>query len=46
VLVAYVEDGQLLGQGAGMATLVVPGDSTNARYVNGITAITVSPAGS
>ncbi len=45
VLIAYSEDGQLLGQGAGMATLVVPGDSTNSRYVNSITGITVSPAG-
>ncbi len=44
VLVAYSQDGQLLGSGYGMAMLVVPGDSTNSRYVASITKIVVVPA--
>ncbi len=44
ILVAYAEDGQPLGQGAGMAQLVVPGDSTNSRYIQSITSITLSPS--
>jgi DMSO/TMAO reductase YedYZ molybdopterin-dependent catalytic subunit len=44
ILVAYAADGQLLGLGYGMAELVVPGDSTDSRYVTSIMSITVSPA--
>jgi plastocyanin len=46
ILVAYEKDGQLLGQGDGMAELVVPGDTMGGRYVSSITSITVSPASS
>lgn len=44
VLVAYMDGGQLLGDGQGMARLVVPGDSHGARYVSSITEITVLAA--
>jgi DMSO/TMAO reductase YedYZ molybdopterin-dependent catalytic subunit len=44
VIVAYSQDGQLLGPGYGMAELIVPGDATNGRYVASITSITLSPA--
>ncbi len=44
ILVAYMEDGQLLGQGSGMAQLVVPGDTTDSRYILSISSISVAPA--
>lgn len=44
VLVAYMDNGQPLPPGAGMAKLVVPGDSHGARYVSGIVSITLMAA--
>lgn len=44
VLVAYMDGGQPLGDGQGMARLVVPGDGHGARYVSAITEITLLAA--
>lgn len=44
VLVAYAEDGELLGEMDGMARLVVPGDLRGGRYVSTITSITLHKA--
>lgn len=44
VLVAYEEDGALLGEMDGMARLVVPGDLRGGRYVSNISTITLLKA--
>ncbi len=44
VLVAYEEDGALLGETDGMARLVVPGDLRGGRYVSNIRTITLLKA--
>ncbi len=44
VLVAYEEDGALLGEMDGMARLVVPGDLRGGRYVSNIRTITLVKA--
>src|SRR5262249_46839909 len=45
VLVAFAENGQPLGDGDGMARLVVPGDARGGRYVSAIRSISLRPAG-
>lgn len=44
VLVAFEEDGRLLGEEDGMARLVVPGDQRGGRYVSNIVSIAVRSA--
>src|SRR5262249_11054743 len=44
VLVAYQENGQLLGQRDGMARLVVPGDGHGGRYVSNVSSISLRRA--
>jgi hypothetical protein len=39
VLLAYEQDGQLLGPSDGMARLVVPGDQRGGRYVSNVRTI-------
>ena len=46
ILVAFQRDGQPLGDGQGMARLVVPGDKRGGRHVNRLTHIEVRDAGS
>jgi hypothetical protein len=41
VLVAYQRDGQLLGEGQGMAQLVVPGDQRAGRFVRNVESLTL-----
>jgi DMSO/TMAO reductase YedYZ molybdopterin-dependent catalytic subunit len=45
VLVAFERDGQPLGEGQGMARLVVPGDKRAGRHVNRLTHIELRDAG-
>lgn len=45
VLVAFERDGQPLGEGQGMARLVVPGDKRGGRHVNRLTHIELRDAG-
>jgi DMSO/TMAO reductase YedYZ molybdopterin-dependent catalytic subunit len=45
VLVAFERDGQPLGEGQGMARLVVPGDKQAGRHVNRLTHIELRDAG-
>jgi hypothetical protein len=46
VFVAFDRDGQPLGEGEGMARLVVPGDKRGGRHVNRLTRIKVRDVGS
>lgn len=45
ILIAYLENGVPMGEGDGMARLIVPGDIRGGRYVSNLRSITLFAAG-